>query len=493
MSVRCQFTQKVDDCKAFYRAIACNTSITHLFLDECYFGFGEMLTILMPFFDRNGSNLLSFECHNFENRAGGYQRVDLLIQALSKCTCLQRFGIITDNFHDQSQYFDDESALELLTELAKHPTLRKLAIALNNRDIRVDLQDVIPKITMLHDFSLYSGIDDEEAKRLSLALERSKGIKKLLLEGNRNITSVGWGAIGRYLGHSLLEELTLNTNCIDNESSIMLADGLATNATMKNLSVCSIESTTSVGWKAFFNRLCGSKLALVDLDFSYIDSFDDDTMASMLSWLSTMPSLKCLRMYEMETDDMSLITSTGWLWISHLIQNSSLTRLDLDNNYNIDDEVLISYSNSLSLNNTLESLVVPNITTEGLTALINVLCDKSSFESITASNHTLKKIDDGRRSRGRRPELDSLLQMNQNDNKAEVIRQKIIQYHFCHGFSNMEKFVGMDWEVLPQAISWIGRNETGLSLFFNLCQSIPSLFDSDSKAKAATRAKRKRL
>ena len=114
-------------------------------------------------------------------------------------------------------------------------------------------------------------------------MEGSKGIKKLLLEGNRNISSVGWGAIGRYIRHSLLEELTLNTNYIDNESIVMLADGLATNATMKNLSICSIESTTSVGWKAFFNRLCGSNLASVDLDFSYIDSFDDDTMASMLS------------------------------------------------------------------------------------------------------------------------------------------------------------------------------------------------------------------
>ena len=491
--------QSTDFPKSFYNAVGCNNSIRHLFLrlNYCPFDMGEMLRTLMPFFDRNGSKLLSLELHNFEHTPGGYKRVDLLIEALSKCTSLQRFGIESDRFDDQCQFYDDESALELLTELVKHPTLRRLGIVLNNRVKRVNLQDVLPKITMLKNFRLYSGIDDVEAKWLSLALKGSKGIKKLLLEGNSNISSVGWGAIFQYIGSSLLEELTLNKNFIDDESLFILAKGLVTNDSLKNLNISYIESATSFGWQVMFDRLCGSNLALVKLKFSYINSIDDNAIASMLSWLLTMPSLKRLNINDMTYDeDIISITSIGWLRFSSLISNSSLTHLNLYFNSNIDDEVMISYASALSNNNTLESLRVDGtaITTKARTALTNALCDKSSFESITASNHTLKDIgrtyENGRVRRY--PDLDSLLQLNQNDNKAEVVRQKIIQYHFCHGSSNMKKLVSMDREILPQAISWIGRNEAGLSLFFRLCQSIPSLFDSESKAKA-NRAKRKRL
>jgi len=49
----------------------------------------------------------------------------------------------------------------------------------------------------------------------------------------------------------------------------------------------------------------------------------------------------------------------------------------------------------------------------------------------------------------------------------------------------------MELKVLPRAMSWIGRDADGLALFYNLLQSMPTLFDFESKAKAVS-GKRKR-
>ena len=88
-------------------------------------------------------------------------------------------------------------------------------------------------------------------------------------------------------------------------------------------------------------------------------------------------------------------------------------------------------------------------------------------------------------------DLASYLQLNRNYSKAEVARQKILQYHFSNGESNVEEFVGMELEVLPCAMSWIGRENDGLALLYNVLQSMPTMFDFDSDANAVS-GKRKR-
>ena len=75
--------------------------------------------------------------------------------------------------------------------------------------------------------------------------------------------------------------------------------------------------------------------------------------------------------------------------------------------------------------------------------------------------------------------------MNANGNKAEVVRQKILQYHFLSGDDiNAEQFIDMEMAVLPHAISWIGRDDIGQPLLYSLFQSMPFLFDSDHKTKS---------
>ena len=150
------------------------------------------------------------------------------------------------------------------------------------------------------------------------------------------------------------------------------------------------------------------------------------------------------------------------------------------------------YSSALVNNATIETLLfqnTQNVTDRGWAALSNVLCNKTDIESVRTSNHTLQEVcwslEDAPY------DLVSCLKLNKNEDKGEVTRQKIIKYHFLNGESNVDKFVNMELTELPQAISWVGRNDTGTSLLYKICQSVPTLFDSESKAKAAEGRKRK--
>ena len=89
--------------------------------------------------------------------------------------------------------------------------------------------------------------------------------------------------------------------------------------------------------------------------------------------------------------------------------------------------------------------------------------------------------------------IKSLLNLNRNTNKVEVTRQKILRYYFLDGGDiRTNEFVDMELNVLPHALTWIGRDLTGNSLLYRVIQNIPSLFDSDAKAKMLREKKRKR-
>ena len=77
------------------------------------------------------------------------------------------------------------------------------------------------------------------------------------------------------------------------------------------------------------------------------------------------------------------------------------------------------------------------------------------------------------------------MKLNEDENKAEVIRQKIINYHFSNGNKNIEEFVVMELNILPHAVSWIGRNNIGHSLLYRLVNSMPSLLEYGSRKKKA--------
>lgn len=126
-------------------------------------------------------------------------------------------------------------------------------------------------------------------------------------------------------------------------------------------------------------------------------------------------------------------------------------------------------------------------------AFCNVLCNKASIEGAYLSNHTLQMIcyEDGEESLLPEP-LRLLLGLNRNNTKREAARQKILQFHICkNNGADLEAFVGMELNVLPVAMAWIGRDDVGRSAIYQLCRTLPSLFSTNGKQGSAG-LKRKR-
>lgn len=197
-------------------------------------------------------------------------------------------------------------------------------------------------------------------------------------------------------------------------------------------------------------------------------------------------------MKSLRLSENRLVTLIGLRTLVTLVQQrlSCLERLCVPR---IDDRAMIVFANALVNDNTLRSFIIDNIgiTGRGWVALADLLCNKSTIESICASNHTLERLKEYAQVQSENDNINAYLELNKNEDKVEVVRQKIIRYHFLDGESNVDKFVNMELNELPHVISWTGRNDIGLSLLFKLCRSMPALFDSDSKTKAG--AKRKAL
>ena len=341
-----------------------------------------------------------------------------------------------------SEYFDNTCALYLGKILAKHKQLKALDISSTNQ-INVSgwlsLSQCFPNLEKLH--LAHNNIDDELAVALFGALENNTLLKTLNLS-NSEIWQ--WQGFQRVLQTSNIEELYLSDNVFTDESLLALANnGLANNTTLKILGLQHIARPMA--------------------------PISTQTWAAFATLLLQSP-------------------------------NCALQELDLGDN-EINDETAASFANTLTRNNRLGTLNLPNniITQQGWMAFSPILCNKSSITNIMNSNHTLNELNVGDDvgafgiSFPIPDHIKSLINLNRNTNKVEVTRQKILRYYFLDGGDiRTNEFVDMELNVLPHALSWIGRDMTGISLLYRVVQNIPSLFDSDAKAKMMQEKKRKR-
>ena len=69
----------------------------------------------------------------------------------------------------------------------------------------------------------------------------------------------------------------------------------------------------------------------------------------------------------------------------------------------------------------------------------------------------------------------SLLDLNYNEDKADVIRAKILM-HFFSDIDNIgQVFAQVPMSTMPNAIEWIGRDRLGLSTMYILLRNFPSI------------------
>ena len=252
------------------------------------------------------------------------------------------------------------------------------------------------------------------------------------------------------------------------------------------------ERITSQAWVSFFNALQDSNLNLVMLDLNN-NNIDDVGIQLLVRILSNMNLLKCLNLPRNQS-----VTPAGWQALTGYLQspNFALESLTLDGN-NINDETVIAFTRALEHNKTLKDLSLYDcydndeetglITDRAWEAITTLLCNKTSIMSTYNSNHTLKEVSIYDYTPD---ETELYLDLNYNEDKAEVARQKILQTHFPtedNDSSKMQEILDMDLEMIPAAITWMGRpihddwcgtNVSGLSLLYNLLRRLPDLFDS---------------
>lgn len=242
--------------------------------------------------------------------------------------------------------------------------------------------------------------------------------------------------------------------------------------------------------------------ALEEIDVSG-NTIRDPDVPFLVNALANRPKLKSLRMSNL-MPYRTTFSSSNWTSIVNFLRTpcSNLEELAiLGNGFDdgrrwavssgLDDEVASEFATALIGNTKMKRLHILNKYPNGRVSLSpaagaafsNVLCNKSDVESILGSNHSLYEIswywelDDEDNVPG---DLRSYLELNKNENKAEVARRKILLYFFAEGESNVGRFESIGTKVLPFAMAWMGRDHHGLSVLLQFAKATPSLFEQAS-------------
>jgi len=417
---------------------------------------------------------------------------------------------------DLSKTGIDDDSSGILGSVLRGSSIKTLNIS-NTKAITSDgWQKLIVRLShtsIMHLVLNSSNIDD-----YGLALLVNIGTLKSLNLWQTRCTPQGWSSFFYSLqarGAQLVKlDISLNSN-IGDIGLQALGDLLNNMASLKTLGMSHIRrynnfDVTSQEWVSFFTMFQDSNLDLVKLDLNS-NTIDDEDIQLLVQLVSGMNSLKRLVL-----NHNILVTPTGWRALSGFFQspNFALRELYLEGN-KLSNDTVITFVRALLHNKTLKRLTLArctdeegndSITERGWEAVSSLLCNKTSIMDTYNSNHTLYALCeavDYHRSMGLPNDLLSYLELNENKDKREVARQKILQTHFSSEddtASKVQEFFDMELEEIPTAIAWIGRlahdkwigaNVSGLSLSYNLLRRLPDLFDSNAQKKSGG-SKRKR-
>jgi len=409
----------------------------------------------------------------------------------------------------------EEFGCSLIEGLQSHPSLERLEIracVLGNKGCTALGKLLKHSTSKVKEFSLYScnKLDDEGLGIISDSILGNSRLKSFCLNGNNLKITI------------TLVKLDITYSNVGNKGITALGSLLSNMSTLKTLELECMsksmnfdESTiTPQGWVSFFNSLQDSNLDLVHLSVED-NSIDDEGLQLLVRFVSNMNSLKALWLGRNRR-----VTPSGWQALSDYLQspNFALEELHLYENI-INDDTVIAFTRALTHNKTLERLTLGGyydddiddededvgelnhlISERSWEAVSTLLCNKTSIMNTYSSNHTLQHL--GYYIPDELADcLVPYLKLNKNKDKVEVARQKILHTHFSDDdSSNMQEFLDMELEVIPTAISWMGKptnvdwrgeNVSGLSLMFNLMRRVPDLFDSSTQKKKPSTVKRK--
>ena len=242
-------------------------------------------------------------------------------------------------------------------------------------------------------------------------------------------------------------------------------------------------AVTPTGWGTL-SRVFGSNRSVLKEVCLYENNIDDNAIAAYANGLYGNETLE-----ELDLSGCESVTPAGWRMLSHVLgsPHSALKKLDLSNN-SIDVDVASAFANELrgNVNSQLTHLDISClgllVTNADWGSILTLLNNSSSIDATWFSNHTLTYLcpwdfydelldsdddeDSYSRSSSNMPaKIYYLLQMNKHGNKKEVAREKVIENHFSKDF-DVNVILNFGLNLLPRTISWFGRDSLGYSAVF---------------------------
>jgi hypothetical protein len=265
-----------------------------------------------------------------------------------------------------------------------------------------------------------------------------------------------------------LECLQLSACNVNDDVLQLLINTIARNDRLREVNLSHNPGVTDAGWEAFSAVLRNPTLmsVLEELDLG-LNSINDCAVASFAGPLVANNRLRAL-----DLSNNPFVTPAGWETFSTVLRNpiSALEHLHLNNN-SINYHALDSFVDALNNNKTLQCFEISgndDITVAGYEAFVDFLCSTSSIMDTYHSNHTLLHDewydgylddDDDYDYCVVRHRFCLLFGINRDNSVSQAAWFKIIISHFSGNKINLQPFTAMDSSILPFAIAWMANGE----------------------------------
>ena len=430
----------------------------------------DVFRSLIPFIEHNNNLIdIEFDC-------GPISMMRSLSFALASCKNKRLERIKLQDIQDEGDYRDIYYG-EFFVSMNDYNNLRHICVVgcKIGTDGVTELSNLLKKPSSSI-CSLYledNSLDDDHIAILGNGLVGNKHEISIDLRKNSSITATGWARFSQALLHPecSIKTVRLSGTNLDDEGVTYLGYALITNKSIKSLALTNNDTITLEGLRDLMQ--CMRNPSLEDLVLQNC-GINDEGLALIMEKVAESVSLKTLHLPLNRS-----ITSRGLITIFHALFNCelSLEFINLHSNSGIDFD---------------------DIEEEDWFLLLRAFCDKSSISNTFYSNHTLQIIgldgfDDDDECEDWLKKIwldcDNLLDMNDNENKVEVAREKILESHFTGEAVDISVFALMPETLLPHAIEWIARDRLGFSLMYQFVAGYPLDFSDYNPSRAAKKRK----
>ena len=338
------------------------------------------------------------------------------------------------------------------------------------------------------DLGCFSSPRGELARRI-LRVKRNDAAVTSLRLNNVQYSDEAWGRLGDIVGQSeLLDELNISHGDPD---VVGLCAGLRNNRCLRRLDFLGVDLRKELRSLVPFIKgnphLCDIALAACNLGPASINILSEAISDCSLERLN----LRCNYLGAVDLDVLIQALSrskkltqlrlsccgiglSGCTALTTLLRDRMSNLMELRLNVNsIDDDCTVLLAGALLKNTKLKELALNGnidlngkdaITAPGWLAMLNLVCDTSSIDSVLGSNHTLCRLGmtsvDLIKTVGPVLSVDDAnllrasMEANDHDNKMMPVRCKMVWGHARRHFNLGKSFIHTG--AMPQLLAWFG-------------------------------------